>query len=405
MISNKLINKNEIVFFITIIASITTSYIFDSVFINISAASYVFAAILITTNKYSSIHMMYAVGFSTFIYFPAVLNGYVYDTKFDLFFSTSIISLYFLMKTRKTNYEPPPKNNYLYFFIYIFFLFFMILASLGSASDLIPYILPPCIMFYALSLKNNKFIHNTILFLLFSLGFSIFLIFSWSGYARTVVFGNLIVATLYFIYANNLPINKLLFSTAPTLASILLTTRREFNLKNIDFQQVLNDSAFGPYRLAATFIENYKNKGMDIFGFLDQVIFSLASFIPRSVWSSKPYGFGFEYTVQNMDQYLIDSGHSIASTLFGDHIYYLGWWGLITGFLMAFSVAKLIDIFYKFKKLHGYAIIIISCNMMVFVWGGLTSFSTRIIFPLIGIFPLWIIYMLNQKLFKSASKR
>lgn len=103
-----------------------------------------------------------------------------------------------------------------------------------------------------------------------------------------------------------------------------------------------------------------------------------------------------------MDQYFIDAGHSIASTLIGDHIYYLGWWGVGTGLLMASFVARVANIFYDFKKLNSYAVIIISCNMMVLVWGGMTSFSARIIFPLIGLFPLWIVYIISKKLLKPA---
>ncbi len=101
-----------------------------------------------------------------------------------------------------------------------------------------------------------------------------------------------------------------------------------------------------------------------------------------------------------MDQYLVESGHSIASTLIGDHIYYLGWWGVLTGLIMAAVAAKLVNVINKVDGINGYAVVLVSCNMMVFVWGGMTSFSARIIFPLIGVFPLWLIYIFYRNKFR-----
>lgn len=169
-------------------------------------------------------------------------------------------------------------------------------------------------------------------------------------------------------------------------------------MRSLEF---LNDSAFGPYRLAETFIQRYENTGVDVSGFFEQVIFTLFSFVPREIWESKPFGFGFVYVVENMDQYLVDSGHSIASTLFGDHVYYLGWWGLLTGLIMVNLLVRMITFVYSRKVFDGALYIILSCNMMVLLWGGMTSFSARVIFPMIGVSLFYVLYLL----YKSLSKR
>lgn len=398
------IKKHDLLTLLVIGLGAVISQAVDFLWVNILFASLAFAGIVWISNEKSSIHMMYLVGYSTFIFVPAILNGYYFNTGFDLFYATSVVTIVFLSKTKLTNYVPPPRSGVLYVALFGFYSVALVVFSLAFDGNFTIYLLSPCVMFYALCLKINKIYYNSLIFVVFLLVFGVYFVFGWSGYGRTVVFGNLIVALLYFIYVNNLLFNKLLFAMVPTLASLLLVGRKSLAVDDFSVYEVLSDSAVGPYRLADTFIENYNSRGFDFFGFMDQVVFSLTSFIPRDIWSSKPYGFGFEYVVKNMDEYLIDAGHSIASTLIGDHIYYLGWWGVGTGLLMAWFVAKLVNLFYNFKKLAGYAVVIISCNMMVLVWGGMTSFSARIIYPLIGLLPLWVAYMISRKILRNHDK-
>ena len=379
------------------------SQITQSFFLSALFSAVIFAAVLQLANKSSSVHIMYLVGYSTFAFFPALLNGYYFDTGFEVFYATSLLTIYFLNKTKNTGYMKP-ENNKLYYVLFISYSSILVASSISSVGTLIPYIFSPCVMFYALCLKNGKIYHNTLVLLLLLSVFLVFTIFEWGGYGRTVVMGNLIVAVLYFMYANNFPVSKVFFSIAPAFLSTVLIVRKSLTLGEISLYEALNDSAFGPYRLADTFIDNYIKNGMDISGFLNQVLFSFTPFIPRDFWPGKPYGFGFEYVVKNMDQSFVDSGHSVASTLIGDHIYFLGWLGILSGFLMLFVVAKLVNILYRIKFLNGHAVIIFSCNMMVLLWGGMTSLSARIIFPLIGLAPLLLIYIVYRQLAKSEMK-
>ena len=172
---------------------------------------------------------------------------------------------------------------------------------------------------------------------------------------------------------------------------------------DFDLQDVLNDSAIGPYRLASDFIGHYDSTGMDFEGFVDQIIFTIFSFVPRDWWPEKPFGFGFQYVIDNMSASYVDAGHSIASTLVGDHIYYLGWFGVLSGFLIICLIAYSCRVAYSSRYFHGFVHVIFAANMMVLVWGGMTSFSARIVFPLIGISPFVFSIAIFRQFFKRRA--
>ena len=227
------------------------------------------------------------------------------------------------------------------------------------------------------------------------------MIFSWSGFGRTVLFGWLLLSLLQFLYSINISINKYIFGLLPGLSATMLSSRDIFDLNFSSFEDALNDSAYGPYRLASEFIDISNEKGIDFSGFFDQVLFTFFIFIPRSIWSDKPYGFGFEYTVQNLDASLVESGHSIASTLIGEHIYYLGYLGVVTSLIIFYFIALLTNILYRIKGLNGNGVLIFSASMMVLVWGGMTSFSARVALPTIIFL---ILFIMLRKLLTNSMK-
>lgn len=345
-------------------------------------------------NENSPIHLMYSIGFSVFIFFPALLNNFYALINYDLYFATLFVSFFFLFLTDHIVYKHNYNWNRKYLISFYFFSFLVVLFSLLKFD--VRYVLSLFVLFYILSMKPKQFIYNFNISLLFISSFFIYYFFGWNGFGRTVTFGFLIAAFVYFLYLHNVQPNKYLFCIVSVIGSTLLVARKELSFST-DLNSLLNDSAVAPYGLASTFINNYNENGFDFWGFLDQILFTLLIFIPRELWESKPNGFGYQYVVDNMDQYLIDVGHSIASTLIGDHIYYLGWFGLITSLLMVYFIAKICDFFYKAKFLNGSLVIIFSCNMMVLVWGGMTSFSARIIFPFLIIFPIMLLYFLLRK--------
>ncbi|MFZ7813849.1 hypothetical protein [Acinetobacter lwoffii] len=333
--------------------------------------------------KKSSIHMMFFSGYTVFLFLPMLMNWYYLDIGFTLFFLSSFIAAFFLFLTRKTkvnyfiDYGSIPKIIFLVLSLLLIVLIFL------DQDELVPSFFAFLILLLSLCFKQSKLKNNLIYLSVFISVFMIYSLFSWSGFGRTVLFGWLLLALLQFSYSIEFNVNKYIFGLFPGLAATLLSSRDLLQLKFSGFEYVLNDSAYGPYRLASSFIDKFNENGFDFLGFLDQVIFTIFVFIPRSIWPDKPNGFGFEYTVRHLEDYLIDAKHSIAATLIGEHIYFLGYFGVFTAILIFSFIAFLTNLLYRINGLNGNAILIFSSSMMVLAWGGMTSFSARVALPTI----------------------
>lgn len=331
----------------------------------------------------SSIHMMFFLGYTTFIALPALLNWYYLDTSFELFFLTSFCALPFILVTKDTefryfiNYGKRPKIAFIGFSIVV--ILFLVLDYQSVASGMFAFL----ILLMSLSFQQGKFLNNSICLVIYLVVFFVYAIFYWSGFGRSVVVGWLLLAILQFAYSMDFKINKLIFGIVPGLSATLLSSRDLLDLKFNGFESSLNGSAYNPYQLASTFIDSFNLYGYDVQGFIDQILFTAFIFIPRTLWPSKPYGFGYEFTVRHYEQYLVDAGHSIAATLIGEHIYFLGYLGMLSAITTLLVIGWLTNILYRLKGYNGNAILIFSASMMILTWGGMTSFSARVALPLI----------------------
>ena len=365
------------IFFIAILLGIVFSESSVSMFIAIGCYFYIGYLV----NNKSNVHMMFFLGFTTFIFLPAILNWYYLNINFELYFLSLFIASLFLLLTRSTVVRRFIDYGGLVRMIFIIACLLSVLLLITNNNVIFEFSVAPIIVLLSLSFKQNKLLNNVLYLSVFITIFAIYLLFYWSGFARTVVFGWLLLALLQFGYSIDFNINKYLFGLFPGFGSALIANRDILDLKFSGFEEALYDSAYQPYRLASTFVEYSNQNGIDAKGFWDQIIFTFFVFIPRSVWPDKPYGFGFEYTVQNLDTYLVDAGHSIAATLIGEHLYYLGYFGLITSLIVFLLIAYATNALYNIKNLNGNGTLIFSASMMVLVWGGMSSFSARIALP------------------------
>ena len=352
----------------------------------------VFYYIGLIVERKSSVHMMFFLGYTTFIFLPAMLNWYYLDISLDLFYLTSFVAVFFLLQTRNTKVQTfIDKGNFLRFVFILSCLTSVFFIFIGLPK-VVTYIFAFLIILMSMSFKQDRLIHNSFYFSLFMLVFLTYILFGWNGFGRTVTMSWLLLALLQFLYSINLNINKFIFSILPGVSASLLSSRDLFNLEFKGLEQSLYDSAYGPYRLASTFIDSFNLYGYDQSGFWDQITFTFLVFIPRSIWPNKPFGFGFEYTVRNLDTSLVEAGHSIAATLIGEHIYFLGYIGIITSILVLSIIAWFTNILYKLPGMNGNAVIIFSASMMALVWGGMSSFSARVILPSIVFLILFFIF-------------
>lgn len=350
--------------------------------LGILVSTFIFAVVLRLVDDRNPIQMLFLVGYGTFLYAPAVLNSIEYGTSFELFYLSSVIAAFFLRFTKglvhvQQEYAPAGVRR---LFAGVSAL---VVAGAFLIPDLVGSLFPLEIMLFTMALGSRTRAVNLRCLLYFLAALASYSLVAWNGFGRTVVAGWLLVAFLYYCYASGVRASKLLFGLAPTAGSFLLTTRELFSGGFATVEAVLGDSAFGPYRLASTFAAHAQTWGLDLPGFFDQVIFTLFVFVPRDIWPEKPYGFGFEYTVKNLDAYLVAAGHSVAATFIGEHLYYLGYWGLLTAVVMSYTVAALCRLIYGIRVLHGHGIALVACSVPVLVWGGMTSFSARLALPLI----------------------
>lgn len=321
-------------------------------------------------NNRSSVQMMFFLGYTTFIFLPAVLNWYYLNIGFDLFYASSFAALVFIKLTSGTIVKPAEDYGWAVRGMFLLMCGLSVGLTLLGLSGISSSLFAFLILLMVLSFKQGRYKYNALYFSAFFLAFSTYALFSWSGYGRTVVIGWLILAGLFFLYSIGFYINKYFFALVPGFASAFLANRNILKLEFAGFEAALNDSAYAPYRIASGFINHFHQRGYDVSGFIDQLVFTFLIFIPRAIWADKPLGFGFEYTMRHLPDYLVDSGHSIASTLIGDHIYYLGHFGIITGVIVLIILALITNALYKIKGLNGNGVILFSASMMVLVWGG-----------------------------------
>lgn len=378
-----LVKKNDFLGLMLISFFSILGFNLDSIFLSLIFVILIYFGVGYLTERKSSIHMMYFVGFSTFIFLPALLNWYYLQVDFSLFFLSSIVSSFFLFFTNQTIIKKFIGYSDVIKYLYLYLCFILVFLCLLGIDSLFSSMIAPLIILLSLCFKQNNIKNNFLYFSVFIVTFFVYIIFSWGGFGRTVVFGWLLVALLQFCYSIDFNLNKYFFGLFPGLAASLLNNRDIFNLQFNGFESSLNDSAYSPYRLSSTFIDQFHKNGFDFLGFFDQILFTLFVYIPRAIWPDKPYGFGFEYTVQNSEQYLVEAGHSIASTLIGDHIYYLGYFGIISSLIVFGVIALLTNLLYRIPGLNGNGVLMFSASMMVLVWGGMTSFSARIALPTI----------------------
>lgn len=374
---------------LTILAFFSVLGDFSFVFVGIS-----FFYVGTYVDKKSSLQMMFFLGFSAFIFLPALFNWYYLNVGFEIFYVSSIASLVFLKLTDKTLVRPAEDYGSFVRVIFVLVCIFSLFLIIIGYGSLVKNLFVLLIFFLAMSFRQGRFVSNATYLSVFLIVFLAYVFIAWSGFGRTVVFSWLILAGLYFLYSINFYVNKYAFSLIPGVASVFLGSRDLLKLDFSGFESALYDSAFGPYRLASGFIDHFNERGHDFGGFLDQLVFSLFVFIPRDLWEDKPLGFGFEYTVRHLASHLIESGHSVASTLIGDHIYYLGYLGIFSGIIVLITLAFIANFLYRIKGLNGNGVIIFSASMMVLVWGGMTSFSARIALPSI-IFLIFFVFLKN----------
>lgn len=112
--------------------------------------------------------------------------------------------------------------------------------------------------------------------------------------------------------------------------------------------------------------------------------------IPRALWESKPFGFGFELTLLLRPE-LAPAGHSMVATLFGEWYYSFGWLGMLLCIPVIGISIWFVDSLRERWILRGmtspaevvtylYLLLWIGFTVLL-VWGGTFSVVSRLLWP------------------------
>lgn len=213
---------------------------------------------------------------------------------------------------------------------------------------------------------------------LYFLAFVLEYVFFWSGSGRLLLAANLLIPTIFCIHYLGFKVPLLSLSFAVSLVGLLSSANR-YSVESLDSFTfaVLNDSMTSPIMLLNDIYCCEPAVSVNDEGIFDQYLLFLLGAFPRAFWPEKPFGFGFQYTVDQMDYHFVESKHSIAATFLGEHFYYLGpYIGLLTALLTIGLVSLAYRVFYNFDK-HKLIFPVYLMYLLTFYWGGMASFSQR----------------------------
>lgn len=348
-------------------------------------------------------HFFWVIGFFTFISAPVIIVGPLLDNiGYLLLITLCLGSLLFLKMTgQKEIIDQRPirkKSNSIY--KYLLSCTIGVLIIIVSAGGVIHYIAPILLIYLLYLTKRNKILASLAMLSGYIVFLSVFVIFYWGGHGRVAiaVFG--LGAFWIFWSCHNLPFGKIIALVATIFGPQLIGFIR--GGKSIGEQFITGDidSNLSPFLLANDI--SFREQEVNIMGLLEQLFLFFFMWIPRVFWEEKPYGFGFEYTVQNLDQHLIDAGHSIASLYVGEHIYYMGGIGLLSSLASVMLLAATYSYLCKQKYGFSYAAFITAIHIPTFIWGGLASYSARI---WVGLLTFMLLYFIIELLKKHRHLR
>lgn len=245
------------------------------------------------------------------------------------------------------------------------------------------YLTPTLVVAYAVYAGAASKKGSVIGFLMFLLYVYVYVAFFWSEFGRLVIAGVVLVPTLVLCYRLQLNAMKLPLLAGMGVGGLAGSLLRieGASLSNIA-ASALQDSAVGPILTAQSIMDRVAPYAdLRVREWLDQLVLFFVGVFPRAWWPEKPFGFGYQYVVDNFTQSYIDAGHSIAATFMGEHIYYLQSPLFVFGTTMALAmVFGLFTLCQKLFRLNGAGGLLVCIYLPTFYWGGWASFAQRFLF-------------------------
>ncbi|MFS0739848.1 hypothetical protein ABC365_04445 [Brevundimonas sp. 3P9-tot-E] len=294
-------------------------------------------------------------------------------------FTTVFIGLTFFVGSKKVNMTRPSVtlNSY---FMFISGSIILLYATNGGSFL---YATPLMGMLLAAHCRSASKFSSAASYGIFAAYILIYAIFYWSEFGRLVLAGSLLAPLLAVLNRYNLRIAKIpllvLTGTGGLFGSLL---RIEGATPSTIVMAALRDSAVSPLVTAQDFLNRLdQNAPIRWREWWDQVTLYFLGPFPRQWWPSKPYGFGFQYVIDNLESAYVLSGHSIAATFMGEHIYYLNstlfFFATIFAMILVIGAVRVTQSLGLFLGSGSY---LVAVYIPTFYWGGMASFSQRFIF-------------------------
>lgn len=357
-------------------------------------------------NFKNPIHMMWMSAHYTFCLMPSII---LYFSRIHTSYSAAIYCSFFTsVLLAATHREESKKTSK----IYIHVPFKLYGATLLTSTALLYttnggsflYATPLIITLFAAYCKNTSRTSGAAAYGLFVAYVMIYGLFFWSEFGRLILAGSLLAPLLALLNRLGLDAAKLpllaFTATAGLFGSLL---RIEGATPSTIMVAALQDSAISPLVTAQDLLnKSDPNGAIRLTEWWDQVLLFFIAPLPRTWWLEKPYGFGFQYVLDNFSSSYASAGHSIAGTFMGEHIYYLPYPLFIFGTLLSIL---LISVLYRtiqsssiFLECGSY---IVAIYIPTFYWGGLASFSARFIIGLVPALIALLLFKMYTKLLKS----
>ncbi len=356
--------------------------------------------VLLIASEYGNVfHVSWLISFVVFSFVPFVVFFMFFDIYDYRIISISIVaSFLFLFFTKgilvARQLNKIPYHGVLIFAFPLVGLLLLIVFPEGSLG----YILFSAA--YLIFIQSSTFLspgnHFIRVMLPFLLYFIVFYSFFWGGFGRLILAANLLIPLIVFMYSYRIKVNMLYIYMASAFVSVAMNLLRFGDTGDL-LGNFINDSSVGPYVQSIDFLDKSSFNGIDFSGYFDQFLLMLFSFFPRSLWESKPIGFGRYYVEESLNASDFSEGHSIAALFIGEQIYYLGDLWL---FGVVFSVAALAVYIRLLSKLNTkYFNISVAASLYIttFYWGGFASFGSRFSVSMLLVFILFVMLYINRK--------
>lgn len=369
----------------------------------LSFLSFVF--LFLAARSENPFHAMWLVGLMSFVTYPAaILSISGSSLNYSLVPSVYAYTIFVFLIVAKYEYRipyDPQKARGILFFSLLCIIGFVIIYLFPLSFYLV---FPAALLALAHSLKSLTFWRSVLLMAIFYTFLICFAIFLWSGFGRTNLATWAVFSIFLFFQRFNLPHIKWIFAGGTFFGPLLFASIRGGNSLGQQLASGNIDSNLSPIIQANDFVSAIVNSHHDWLELVGQFSLFFLGWVPRALWIDKPIGFGLEYTLRELDTYLGENGHSIASLFIGEHIYLAGAYGYLSC-ILAVSILALFYIGFSHLDKKSMTIALLVClQLPTYVWGGTASFGARFYSSLILVIVALVFLNLLRGFAKSQKR-